>query len=201
VETDIYSLAGKKMAPCLACDRCETLGDCVIEDDFQELRDRWVAADAIIYSVPVFHMGLPGQLKCFIDRLGNSLFSTCGAGIAKSLKSMGVVTQGCHIFAGQEHVIAELIRHAVLMGCVPMAGDLWQSYIGAAGWTRNEMGRDALRQQVEEGDGDAQIAVEAAESLGRHVVRLALLLKTGGAGCRELLAGDASYGAFLERLS
>jgi hypothetical protein len=81
-----------------------------------------------------------------------------------------------------------------------MAGDLWQSYIGAAGWTRNEMGRDALRQQVEEGDGDAQIALDAAESLGRHVVRLAILLKTGGAGCRELLAEDGSYGAFLDRL-
>ena len=30
-------------------------------------------ADAHLYSVPVYHVGIPGQVKCFIDRLGNTI--------------------------------------------------------------------------------------------------------------------------------
>ncbi len=200
VQSELYSIARKKIAPCIACDRCEKAGDCTQEDDFQELRDKWVAADAIIYSVPVYHMGIPAQLKCFLDRLGNSLYSRYGSGIAKSMKAMGAVVQGSHLFAGQEQVMTALINHAVIMGCLPVAGDSWQSYIGAAGWTRNEMDRDALRRFYDDEEDDARIAVAAAESLGRRVVQVALVLKTGGSACRELLAVDEGYQAFLGRL-
>lgn len=54
------------------------------EDGFEELCDRWAAADAVIYSVPVYHLGISGQLKCFIDRLGNSLWSYYG-GVVEDL--------------------------------------------------------------------------------------------------------------------
>ena len=52
-EAEIFSIAGKNYAPCDSCFTCYERGYCRIEDDFQELRDKWVAADAIIYSVPV----------------------------------------------------------------------------------------------------------------------------------------------------
>jgi len=42
--------------------------------------------------------------------------------------------------------------------------------------------------------------VAAAESLGKRVVELALVIKTGGEACNELLAKDDSYQAFLGRL-
>src|SRR5659263_212162 len=63
VECTTYSIRGKKFSPCVACGRCVALdGECIIKDDFQELRDLWVQADVIIYSVPIYHMGMPGQL-------------------------------------------------------------------------------------------------------------------------------------------
>jgi len=200
VQSELYSLARKKIAPCIACDRCEKVGDCIQEDDFQQLRDKWVAADAIIYSVPVYHMGIPAQLKCFFDRLGNSLFSRYGSSIAKSMKAIGAVVQGSHLFAGQEHVMTALINHAVIMGCLPVAGDLWQSYLGAAGWTRNKMDNHAIQRFHDSEEEDARITVTAAESLGRRVVQVALVLKTGGRACRELLATDEGYQGFLGRL-
>jgi len=199
VESELYSLAGKDIAPCISCFRCSELGDCAIEDDFQDLRDRWVAADAIIYSVPVYHMGIPGQLKCFIDRLGNSL-EDYGGVASKDLKTVGVVVQGADIFAGQEQVMVYLINHAVCMSCLPVAGDPYESYIGAAGWTRNSLRKDSLRRLQSEGEGDAQIAVAAAESLGKRVVQVALILKAGGAVCRDMLTRDGAYGPFLSRL-
>jgi multimeric flavodoxin WrbA len=200
VESDLSSFARKDVGPCISCFRCEELGDCAIEDDFQELRDAWMAADAIIYSVPVYHMGVPGQLKCFIDRLGNTLCMEEEGGPTKLLKAVGVVAQGDCIFSGQEQVMIWLINHAVLMGCIPVAGDPWQSYLGAAGWTRNELGKDSLRRLYESGEEDAQIAVAAAESLGRRVTEMALLLKAGGAAFRDVLATDGAYAFFLGRL-
>jgi multimeric flavodoxin WrbA len=200
VESDLSSFARKDVGPCISCFRCEELGDCAIEDDFQELRDAWMAADAIIYSVPVYHMGVPGQLKCFIDRLGNTLCMEEGAGPTKLLKAVGVVAQGDCIFSGQEQVMIWLINHAVLMGCIPVAGDPWQSYLGAAGWTRNELGKDSLQRLYESGEEDAQIAVTAAEGLGRRVTEMALLLKVGGAAFRDVLAPDGAYASFLRRL-
>lgn len=200
VESELYSISGKDIGPCISCFRCAELGDCATEDDFQELRDKWVAADAIIYSVPVYHIGIPGQLKCFIDRLGNSLYSYYGGQVSRNLKTVGTIVQGSHMFAGQEKVITTLIDHAVLLSCVPVAGDPWQSYLGAAGWTRNEMGKDSLRRLYEEGEPDAEVTVAAAESLGKRLVQMALLLKAGGAACRDMLIEDGSYSAFLSRL-
>lgn len=200
VESELYSLAGKQIAPCIACYRCREIGDCFREDDFQELRDKWTTADAIIYSVPVYHMGIPGQLKCFIDRLGHHLFAYYGGVISKNLKTVGVLVQGSHIFAGQEQVMTMLINHAVLMGCVPVAGDPWQSYIGAGGWTRHNSRKDSLRRLHDEGEADAEVAVAAVESLAKRVVKMTMVIKAGGEACRDMLAEDGNYGPFLSRL-
>lgn len=200
VDIELYSIAGKEIASCVGCYRCRELGDCSIDDDFQKLRDKWAVADAIIYAVPVYHMGIPGQLKCFIDRLGNTLFSYYGGRISKNLKTVGVVVQGSHIFAGQEQVMGTLINHAVLMGCIPVSGDPWQSYIGAAGWTRANSRKDSIRGLHADGEEDAEVAVAAAESLGQRVVEVALMVKSGGVVCRDMLAKDTIYDAFLGRL-
>jgi len=200
LEVELYSFAGKEIAPCNSCFRCIDLGQCAIVDDFQELRDKWVAADAILYSVPVYHMGVPGQVKCFIDRLGNSLEGGQGT-VSKQLKSVGVITQGADIFAGQEQVMTYLVNHAILMSCLPVAGDPYHSYIGAAGWTCNSLERDSLQRLHSNGETGAKIAVAAAESVGKRVVQVALLIKCGGVACQAMLEGDGSYEPFLERLA
>ncbi|MBW2618331.1 MAG: flavodoxin family protein [Deltaproteobacteria bacterium] len=199
VESEMQSLAGKKISYCLSCFKCLEKGDCIIEDDFQALRDKWVGADAILYSVPVYHMGLPGQLKCFIDRLGNTIFVRYN-GAPKFLKITGNIVQGAHIFAGQEQVLIALITHAILMGCLPVGGDPWQCYIGAGGWTRNGMATDSLSQLYEEGEEDAQAAVVGAESVGKRLAQTTLLIKSGGEACRDLLSQEETFGPFLSRL-
>jgi multimeric flavodoxin WrbA len=199
VQSELYSFSAKEIGPCISCFRCADLGDCAIEDSFQELRDKWVSADAIIYSVPVYHMGIPGQLKCFIDRLGNSL-EDYGGDVSKDLKTVGIVVQGADIFAGQEQVMTYLINHAVCMSCLPVAGDPYESYIGAAGWTHNSLRKDSLQRLHDEGEADVGVTIAAAESLGRRVIQVALVLKTGGVACRDMLTEDGAYGAFLSRL-
>ena len=201
LEAEVVSLAGMEIGPCRSCYSCAKRGgECFIKDDFASLRDKWAVADAIVYSVPVYHLGLPGQLKCFIDRLGNSLWSYHGGVVAKSLWVMGVVTQGAHLFAGQEQVATQLIHHALVMGGIPVTGDPWESYTAAAGWTRCSDRKDSLRRLVAEGDDDAQITVRAARSLGKRVAQMALLVQAGGEALYQELAEDGGYSIFLKRL-
>jgi multimeric flavodoxin WrbA len=201
VRTELFTIAGKEYKPCTSCYTCGAReGECFLDDDFSELRDKWAAADAIIYSVPVYHLGIPGQLKCFIDRLGNSLWSYYGGVVAKSLRVIGIITQGAHIFAGQEHTITALVNHALVMGAIPVTGDPWESYIGAAGWTACGNRKNSLRKLVEAEDRDAQVAVRASTTLGWRLAQMAILIRSGGMTHRAELEADGGYGIFLDRL-
>lgn len=208
VQCTSYSVRGKKFGSCLSCFRCADLqGECVIKDSFQELRDLWLEADVILYSVPVYHMGIPGQLKCFIDRLGNSLFARFrhlfppGVDtLPKHLKVVGSIAQGVHLCSGQEHTLTDLINHALVMQCIPVAGDMWESYIGAAGWTSGNIDRKALAEQLQSGQADATVLVKAARDVGRRAVELAFILKAGVGVLGEKLRGDPAYLPLLERV-
>lgn len=204
-----YTFRGKKFRACSSCYKCGELGgECVIKDDFQALRDLWVAADVVIYSVPVYHMGMPGQVKCFIDRLGNSLFARYSPlyppgreSLPRHLKAIGGIAQGIHAFSGQESTLTQLVNHALLMQCVPVSGDMWECYIGAGGWTSNAIEKDALATQVAGGGFDAGVVAKAARDVGRRCVETALLLRAGGLAERARLADDPTYTPFLERIS
>ena len=201
IEIEQVDFKGLKMGPCTACEGCvKTKGECVIRDGFQGLRDQWVRADIVLYSVPVYHLGIPGQLKCFIDRLGNSQRKAYPVPSPRRLKVVGVITQGSHLFAGQELVIAFLHQHAVLLNCIPVSGDGWESYLGAAGWTRAKKEPNALAQEYSREELDAQVAVRACETLIRRCVEMALIIKAGGRSLQRDLAADPAYGPFLGSL-
>ncbi len=197
-EADLHSA---RLAPCTSCEGCaKTKGECVIQDDFQSLRDRWVRADVVLYSVPVYHLGIPGQLKCFIDRLGNSQRKVYPVPSPRRLKIVGAIAQGSHLFAGQELAIVFLHQHAVLLNCLPVSGDGWESYLGAAGWTRAQKDRDALEHEYNREEMDARVAVRACETLVRRCIELAVILKAGGRALRETLEKDPAYTPFLMNL-
>jgi multimeric flavodoxin WrbA len=202
VQTEIYNLGGKgkSFAPCDSCFACLGNGDCHIEDSFQELRQKWLDADGIIYSVPVYHMTYPAQLRAFIDRLGNSLFGYYQMKCTKSMKVIGSITQGMHIFSGQEHTLTDLINHAFVMGGIPVSGDMWESYIGVGGWTENSEKKDAMAQLVEKGSLDAQVTVSASRAIGKRVAQFALIVNSGVRANRKMLEADGGYDAFFQHL-
>jgi len=208
VKTEIYPIKGKTYHPCIACSYCaKHEGECVQEDDFEELRERWMNADVIIYSVPVYHMSIPGQLKCFIDRLGNSMFgrflSLFPPGtetLPKMFKIIGSIAQGIHIFSGQEHTITDLINHALIMQSIPVPGDMWESYIGVGGWTSNLIEKDGLKKLSQKGEFDAEAAVRASQAIGRRAVEMAMIIQSGLLACRDFLRKEPIYGPVLNQL-
>jgi len=207
VSTELYPIKGKKYAPCISCFKCgDQRGECVIQDDFQELRDKWLGADAVIYSVPVYHMGIPAQLKAFLDRLGNSCFGRYAelfpgeSKLPRTLKVIASIAQGAHLFSGQEHTITDLINHALMMGCVPVTGDMWEAYIGAGAWTHNEIDRNALEKKEEDGSLSTRVALRGAESIGIRTVELAMILRAGGIAHSARFRKDPVYTPFLRRI-
>ncbi len=205
---ETFSFRGKEFKPCIGCNYCiRNNGPCVHDDDFQVLKEKWLAADVILYSLPVYHMGMPGQVKCFIDRLGNSMFgshrvvlSDGTETLSKHLKAIGTIAQGIHIFSGQEHTITQIINHTLLMQCIPVTGDMWEAYIGAGGWTENRIGRNALAELSEEKKFSAETAVRAARSLGLRAAEIADITLSGLCSCRGALEGDPLYRHVLEQL-
>lgn len=72
IETEMISLAGKKLAGCMACMQCMKNKDmkCVIDDDLNPIIPKLKEADGIILGSPVYYANVSGQMKCFIDRAG-----------------------------------------------------------------------------------------------------------------------------------
>ena len=140
-------------------------------------------------------------MKCFIDRLGNTINKLYKLPSPKFLKVIGALAQGMYFSGGQELTISFLIHHAVLKNCIPVSGDGWQSYIGASGWTQCKRESNSIRNQFEEGDSDAKLAVQASRSLGKRAAELAFILRMGGRHLEEMLSGDSAYNPFLQRLS
>lgn len=188
------SFRGKKVQPCIGCFRCRTdQGACILKDDFEELRQNYLWADVVVYAAPLYNFSIPGQLKCFIDRLGQAMTGYYGVRSTRPLKTVGNLIQGAHLYGGQDFALTTLTMHELLAKCIPVAGDGWESYTGAAGWTGADSSRDALQKLAEAGDRDALIAVKSARSVVRRAVELAAMLKLGGSQLSDYLQADEKY--------
>lgn len=200
-ETDIVTLRGREIKPCLGCFSCRKReGHCFISDDFEELREQYLAADVVIYSVPLFNYSIPGQLKCFIDRLGQAMTGYYGVRATRPLKVCGNIIQGAHLYGGQDFAITTLTMHEMLAKCIPVAGDGWESYTGAGGWTGADASKDAFAKLLAAGDKDAIAALKAARSVVKRAVETAAIIKAGAADMYEYLSADEKYIPLCERI-
>ena len=68
LETELISLAGKKIAPCDACGAYRTTGECHIKDDFQPIYDKMVKAEGFILTSPVWFGAVTPQITSLLSR-------------------------------------------------------------------------------------------------------------------------------------
>lgn len=121
VETELVSLAGKKIMPCIGCFKCIERKDLCIfrhKDFMAEFYEKWLYADGFIIGSPVYHLSISGVLKNAIDRLGEGLWALKALGEIDSrwmMKVGGVLAQGMASFGGQEYTIQFLVNHLLLM--------------------------------------------------------------------------------------
>ena len=72
-ETELVQLNQLNLRSCIACEggwgQCRREGTCILEDDFQALRDKICGADALVFATPVYWHDLSESAKIFLDRL------------------------------------------------------------------------------------------------------------------------------------
>ena len=66
---EVIDLRDYHLNYCVACYACADSGKCVIGDGMNEIAEKLVEADVIVFATPVYFYSMSGQLKVFIDRL------------------------------------------------------------------------------------------------------------------------------------
>lgn len=67
-KVEVIRLADKKIGFCKACNACQKLGKCVIDDDACVIVEKICKADAVVFGTPVYYFSIAGQLKTLFDR-------------------------------------------------------------------------------------------------------------------------------------
>ena len=70
-KVELVSVADFRILPCLGCNRCSS-GEgrlCVQQDDMTAIYDKFMEADTVVISSPVYFYGISAQLKALVDRL------------------------------------------------------------------------------------------------------------------------------------
>ena len=123
--TETIVVNWKKVAPCLACDVCHIKGRCRQKDDFEAIKGKIMAADALIMATPNYIDHVSAQLKAFMDRC---------CGVVHCLGFEGrygaaVVTSG----GGNEKPIAEAMNYFLIKTGIVPVGEVWATMINVGG--------------------------------------------------------------------
>lgn len=85
-QTEMIRLTDRKLESCRQCGngwgQCREKGTCVIEDDFQAIRDAISTADAWVLVSPVYYWDFSESVKVFTDRLRRCNTGAKGEGLA-----------------------------------------------------------------------------------------------------------------------
>ncbi|MEX2680131.1 MAG: flavodoxin family protein [Candidatus Sigynarchaeota archaeon] len=70
IDTEIITLADKKLHPCKACGGCAGKKRCVQDDDVNAIYQKMVEADGIILGSPVYFGNVASRMQMLIERTG-----------------------------------------------------------------------------------------------------------------------------------
>ena len=70
---EIVSLKGKNISFCTGCFGCQKIGKCVIKDDANDITEKILEAEVVVWATPIYYYAMSGQMKTMIDR-ANSLY-------------------------------------------------------------------------------------------------------------------------------
>jgi len=138
IETEMLQMAGKKIAGCIACNKCAENrdGHCAVTDDIlNEYLDKMVAADGIILGSPTYFADLSAGMKALIERAG--IVSIVNGGLFKRKAGAAVVA----VRRGGAIHTFDSINHFFLYGQMIVPGSsYWNMGIGGG---KGDVERDA----------------------------------------------------------
>lgn len=71
----VFDVAAMNISPCTGCEYCSThIGECINEDDMQEIMPHFFTAKTIVFATPVYYYGMTAQMKLALDRMYFTLY-------------------------------------------------------------------------------------------------------------------------------
>jgi multimeric flavodoxin WrbA len=67
-QIEYLRIADLNIAPCVECNCCYSTGRCRVQDDYQQVLQKMLDADRLIFATPVFFATVCAQAKILIDR-------------------------------------------------------------------------------------------------------------------------------------
>ena len=65
---DVIDVCHATIHPCIGCVRCGYEGPCVQKDDVEQIREKLLQSDMVVFATPLYYYGMTAQLKAVIDR-------------------------------------------------------------------------------------------------------------------------------------
>jgi len=72
-ETEVVDIYTLHIGYCTACGTCYASGECTLMDDFPDLFDRIMGADAIVLGAPNYIDSVPAPMKAVFDRMADAI--------------------------------------------------------------------------------------------------------------------------------
>ena len=73
VDVELIDLYKLRIEYCTGCGACYATGECPQIDDFEELLDRILNTDGIVFGAPNYINSVPAPMKAFFDRLSDAI--------------------------------------------------------------------------------------------------------------------------------
>lgn len=124
IETELISLADKKIKPCDGCGGCSKTDRCRLKDDFEEVYAKVLEADGLILASPVYYGAASPQIVAFISRF----YPKHGKPLSRMVGGPIVVARR----AGQNFTFAQLMYFFMIQEMVVPGSTYWNVAFGRA---------------------------------------------------------------------
>ena len=121
-ETELISLAGKKIEPCNGCRSCSKTGKCQFNDDFDSIFTKMKKADGIILATPVYYGAATPQIVSLISRF----YSKKGKPLRNKVGGPIVVARR----AGHNFTFAQLMFFFMISEMIVPGSSYWNIAFG-----------------------------------------------------------------------
>lgn len=145
LETNFFTVRGKRIGFCTHCDYCLKNKICNVKDDMFEVYDLFGKATGIILATPVYNGGISAQLKTVMDRCRAIL--AADQDFFRGKIGMGIAVGGDRV-GGQEFALQQIHTFFILNGAIPVSGGFFGANLGVTFWSKDTL-KDA--KQDEEG--------------------------------------------------
>lgn len=65
---EVIDVCHANIHPCIGCVACGYEGPCVQKDDVEEIRQKLLSSDMVVFATPLYYYGMSAQLKTVVDR-------------------------------------------------------------------------------------------------------------------------------------